>query len=246
MSAQPLKFYTSWFCPFAQRAWIALLHKKVHFEYIETDPYSKPAELLAINPLGLVPAIDYGGQHVYDSMVCIEYIDEAFPAAQDSHNILPADPIGRATARIWANYVNTRIVPVYYRLLQKREQSEREEAKRELLSQVRHLSNAMARLSPAGPFFAGDRFGLVDMALAPWVDRFFVLEHYRGFSVPASDAEEGAFARFHTWWDAVQSVPAFRDTVQDRKKLLESYQRYADDTARSLVAEATRKGRPLP
>ncbi|MCW4223987.1 MAG: glutathione S-transferase domain-containing protein [Candidatus Thiodiazotropha endolucinida] len=38
---KPLKFYSAWYCPFAQRAWMTLLHKQLDFEYIEVDPYRK-------------------------------------------------------------------------------------------------------------------------------------------------------------------------------------------------------------
>ena len=41
-----LTFYSSWFCPFAQRGWIALEEKGVEYRYVEIDPYecdmSKP------------------------------------------------------------------------------------------------------------------------------------------------------------------------------------------------------------
>ena len=33
----PLKFYSAWYCPFAQRVWMALLHKGLAFEYIEVS-----------------------------------------------------------------------------------------------------------------------------------------------------------------------------------------------------------------
>lgn len=48
-----LNFYCAWFCPFAQRAWIALLEKGVNFEYIEYNPYKeKTKEFLQLNPRG--------------------------------------------------------------------------------------------------------------------------------------------------------------------------------------------------
>ena len=76
MSAK-LNFYSAWFCPFAQRAWIALLEKDVAFEYIEYNPYKeKSDEFLRLNPRGLVSVLEVNGQSVYESDVCIEFIDE--------------------------------------------------------------------------------------------------------------------------------------------------------------------------
>lgn len=34
-----------------------------------------------------------------------------------------------------------------------------------------------------GPFFLGERFGGVDILLAPWALRMFLLKHFRGFEV---------------------------------------------------------------
>ncbi|GJP37355.1 hypothetical protein CLOM_g21770 [Closterium sp. NIES-68] len=56
-SSETVRLFSAWFCPFAQRAWIALEAKGVKYEYIEVDPYAKPAELMAVNPRGLVPAL---------------------------------------------------------------------------------------------------------------------------------------------------------------------------------------------
>ena len=63
-AAAPLKFYSAWFCPYAQRAWIALEHTGVPFERIEAlklnedrNSYWKDDRLLAVNPKGLVPTL---------------------------------------------------------------------------------------------------------------------------------------------------------------------------------------------
>jgi hypothetical protein len=40
-----MKLYNAWYCPFAQRVWMALVHKGINFEYVEVDPYDKIAWL---------------------------------------------------------------------------------------------------------------------------------------------------------------------------------------------------------
>ena len=44
-----MKFCSVWYCPFAQRAWITLLRKRLDFEYIEVEPYRKSAWWLEIS-----------------------------------------------------------------------------------------------------------------------------------------------------------------------------------------------------
>jgi glutaredoxin len=41
---QPLKLYCSWFCPYAQRAWIAAEEKGLDYQYIEINPYEQASE----------------------------------------------------------------------------------------------------------------------------------------------------------------------------------------------------------
>lgn len=51
-----------------------------------------------INPRSLVPVIVHDGHIIVESMVICEYLDEVFPDPA----LKPADPIGRATMRVWA------------------------------------------------------------------------------------------------------------------------------------------------
>ena len=58
-------------------AWIAFEHSKVSYTYFETDPYSKPPELLEISPRGLVPALKLQhGKALAESTIIMEYIGE--------------------------------------------------------------------------------------------------------------------------------------------------------------------------
>lgn len=230
------KLYCAWFCPFAQRAWIALLAKGTEFEYIEQDPYNKTQEWLAINPLGMVPVIVHNNNSIYESAVCIEYVDEAWPGEP---RLLPTGPYDRAYARIWGDFIGKKIVSLYYALLMKQNQEEHQEIKTQLANNLQEFTKAM---HATGPFFQGEKLGYVDVMLAPYAARLYILKHYRGFELPQSSE----FERFYSWWEAVKNVPAVKTTLQDEDKLLATYQRYADGSARSQVADAIRKGGAMP
>jgi glutathione S-transferase len=48
------------------------------------------------------------------------------------------------------------------------------------------------------------------------------------------------------WKDAVESRPSIRDTMSEREHYLPVCKRYADDTAMSELAKASRAGRGVP
>ena len=234
------QLYCAWFCPFAQRAWIALEHKGVKYDYVEQDPYNKTPEWLAINPRGLVPAIIYKGKVVYESSVCIEYVDELYPTEDPSKSLLPKDPFERAYARMWSDIITKKIVTFYYRLLMNQVPAEQQKLKEDILKNMRDVQSAM---STEGPFFQGANFGMVDIMLAPYAQRFSnVMKHFRDFDIPANPE----FQRYHDWWRAVQQVRSFQATVQPSDKLIESYDRYATGRAKTQVADAVRQGLQLP
>ena len=231
------KFYNAWFCPFAQRAWISFLEKGVQFEYIEQDPYNKTPEWLALNPQGLVPTIVHNGKSVYESSVCIQYIDEAWDTGK---HLLPTDPYGRAKVRIWSDHISKKLVPAYYRLLLKQEESEQTQAKEDILKGVRSL---MAEMDPEGPFFSGSSLGMVDIMLAPFGFRFeVVMPHFRQFSIP----DDETFKRYHTWYAAVSQHEHVKKTTPEADKLLPISARYAAGSASSMLAEAVKKGTTIP
>lgn len=39
--SEQITFYSAWYCPFAQRTWIALEHLSLPYAYKETDSYDK-------------------------------------------------------------------------------------------------------------------------------------------------------------------------------------------------------------
>jgi maleylacetoacetate isomerase len=66
------------------------------------------AEYLAVNPQGLVPALETDGQTLIQSMAIIEYLDETHPAPP----LLPRDSAGRARVRALAEIVACDVHPI--------------------------------------------------------------------------------------------------------------------------------------
>jgi glutathione S-transferase len=96
-----IKLFSARACPFAHRTRLVLSHKKLPFELVEVELQNKPAWFDAkLSGYGKVPALEHDGQHLWESAIVNEYLDEVFPAPRLS----PADPAPRARARIWIDY----------------------------------------------------------------------------------------------------------------------------------------------
>jgi len=252
--------FCSWFCPYAQRVWIALEEKGVPFRYVEINPYedalapgayTKTAlsleekrrrypDFVAASPRGLVPALCHAAEEavtVCDSMVMLEYVDEAWEHAP----LLPETPAERARVRYWSVFANEKIIPFYYRLLMARDEPARAAAAESLRSGLVTWAGAMAKEGD-GPYFLGPTFSYADLMLFPWVERLYtVARAYRGFElIPPADAPRDELVRLHSWYHACRARPSVARTLADEKQLIANYAGYADDTATSDVAKRFR------
>mmetsp|Transcript_17842 Transcript_17842/g.33798 ORF Transcript_17842/g.33798 Transcript_17842/m.33798 type:complete len:320 (-) Transcript_17842:166-1125(-) len=242
----PIKLYSSWFCPFAQRAWIAMEEKGVKYQWVEINPYevdpkqpggyTKKALLLSekkkkfpgfveTSPTGLVPGLDNQGERVHDSLIVVEYIDEAF----EGPALLPSSALLRAQQRKWSNYVTEAIQKHFYTMVIAQERDTQEEFRGKFYDACRHFVQHMAPASE-GPFFLGREFSMVDIALAPFWQRFiWIGGFYRGLEFPNDDA----FSRMKTWWEAVSKRPSVANTLVCKPRLISSYKQYARNEATS-------------
>lgn len=263
----PLKLYGGWFCPFVQRAWIVAHEKAIPHQYVEINPYHKAPEFLALNPRGLVPTLAVpvaygpggGGQHqqqekkkkpLYESLVLCEYLDEAYAdEGRYGPRLLPGgDAYERARCRLWIDHISNKIVPGFYKFIQHTPEKAYsiDDARGEFLGNIKTLVEEM---SGSGPWFLGERFSMVDVMLAPWAKRLFLIDHYKpgGLGIDETGKEdEGTWARWQKWFDAIVARESVRDTWSDDEKYIAAYKRYAEDTTGSEVSQATRTGSRLP
>ncbi|MBI4293678.1 MAG: maleylacetoacetate isomerase [Betaproteobacteria bacterium] len=106
-----MKLYTFFRSSAAFRVRIALNYKGLAWEPVAVSlakaEHAAP-EFRGINPLGLVPALEDGGQVLSQSLAIMEYLDEAHPGPK----LLPADPLDRAYVRAFSQIVACEIHPL--------------------------------------------------------------------------------------------------------------------------------------
>ena len=189
-------------CPYVQRAAIALAEKRVPFERRTVDLADKPAWFRAISPLGKVPLLivrdDAGRETVlFESAVICEYLEETVAGVK----LHPADPLERARARGWVEFGSAILADVWG--FETAKDAAGFEAKRAALA----AKFATVEAAVAGPFFAGDRFTLVDAVFGPI---------FRYFDVFDTLADTGIFAetpKVRAWRTALAARPSVRDAA---------------------------------
>lgn len=106
-----MKLYTYFHSSASYRVRIALNCKGIaHDEayiHLQKAEQSAPA-FKALNPAGLVPALEDGGHVLSQSLAIIEYLDEACPGPR----LMPQDPLARAYVRAFSQVIACEIHPV--------------------------------------------------------------------------------------------------------------------------------------
>jgi len=225
-----LQFYQAEGCPFAQRTYMCLLEKNLDFEHIEIDLNNKPDWFDEISPYSKVPVLRDEDALVYESTIINEYLEEV----HTKPSLSPENPGDRATARIWIDFDNVKFIPAYYRVLLEQDQSKRQQIV-DLLTE--HLfffeKNGFAK-DWKGPYWLGQQFTLVDLAIYPHFERIGVLEKYRNVGIPES------CIRLKEWLNAMRERPSAITTGHDDAYHIEAYSRYADGTASGTTARDMR------
>lgn len=149
-------------CPYVQRAVIALKEKDIKYERIDIDLSAKPDWFLVLSPLGKTPVLRVANEVIFESAVICEYLEDTIEPA-----LHPADPLQRARHRAWIEFASATLnsIWVFYTA---RDDAAFQSATKALMERFSQIEKVLGD----GPYFAGDRFTLVDAAFAP-VFRYF-------------------------------------------------------------------------
>jgi glutathione S-transferase len=189
MSA-PITLVSHHLCPYVQRAAITLDEKQVPHERVYVDLSDKPDWFKAMSPLGKVPLLQVGSEVLFESAVIVEYLEETHGPAMH-----PADPLERARHRAWIEFGSAILGDIwrFYTAPDGETLAARRDglrAKFDWLEQ--HLSD--------GPYFAGERFHLVDAVYGPVFRYFDVFDRIADFAV----------------FDGLVKVQAYRAVLAER------------------------------
>lgn len=190
-------------CPYAQRSRMVLIEKGIDHEIVEIDLYERPAWFAEVSPYGKVPVLRHRGRVVWESAIINQYLDEAFPEPA----LMPADPHGRAQARIWMDYCETRFLPAAHRLMADRADAQMSAANRAKLAEVmRFMETEGLRRAGDGPYWLGAQPSLVDFQFLPFFERFAVYEELAGAEWPED------CTRLAAWFRACAARPSYLET----------------------------------
>lgn len=214
-AAPALTLVSHHLCPYVQRVAIVLLEKGVPFERRWIDLSAKPDWFLAISPLGQTPVLQAQGEALFESAVICEYLDETL-----GPRLHPEDALQRARHRGWMEFGSGLLdaTAAYYNAPDAQSLQARREALQARFAKVEEV------LHPAGPWFAGESFSMVDAVFGP------VFRYYDTFE---AIGERG-------WFDALPRVAAWRAALARRPSVRQAAP--ADYPARLLEFLRARGG----
>lgn len=195
-------------CPFAHKAWLALLEKEVDCDFEWEDLANKSPDMQAAykgaapNPesAATVPIFVHEGRTMIESALVAKYVAAAFEGGND---ILPATPSEEYAGALFAETFNA-VTPNYFKALRATSQEELDAALNGVRASLRAAERALELAATSGgggegaggPYAAGgDRYTVADIITSTMAGLRGIVASYRS---PASLPPESESHPIHS------------------------------------------------
>lgn len=198
------------FSMFGMRVRVALAEKELKYEYREETGLltHKSQLLLQMNPIHKkVPVLIHNGKPICESLVIVQYIDEVW---HDKNPLMPSHPYDRARARFWADYIDKKVYGPG-RAIWTTKGEEQEAAKKEFIEILKTLEGVLGEK----PYFGGEDFGFLDVALVTFSSWFHTYETFGNFKI------ETECPKLIAWVDRCMQRESVSKSLADPKKVYE-------------------------
>jgi len=234
-------------CPFCQRVEILLDLKgqrtAVDLDVVDITVPRPPALLTLTRGTTSLPVLVTAQGVLKESLVILRYLDATLSGPAITREAAYERAVEEMLIALAGDFTSAG-----YRLVMNRDEGQREPLRAAMLQQYRHLEDFLAWQNPGGTFLF-ERFGLAEAVFTPMFMRFWFLDYYEGFELPA----EG-FERVRRWRAACLEHPAAQQV--SREEILKLYYDYAvgvgngavppGRTRSSFVAAPHWRQRPWP
>lgn len=231
MTGQNITFYTSAYCPFAARAAIAFEETQHPKESVEIDLTTARPDwyLRDINPYGQVPVLKVNDEHIIlESLFVAEYLADLHPES----GLLPKDALQRAQLRYLIHTYGTHVHTAHFKAAYTSDAEETVKHRAALLVELEKFEKLLtgAHITEEGPYFLGKNFTLADLAIAPFLVRFFLVDAYHRVEgapdfLETKEAKE-KLPRFLAWKAAVEARESVQKTTPDLEYIKNVYKKF--------------------
>ncbi|KAG6518615.1 hypothetical protein ZIOFF_022095 [Zingiber officinale] len=200
------RLYISYTCPFAQRTWIVRNFKGLQekIKLVGIDLQNRPDWYKEkVYPGNKVPSLEHDNEVKGESLDLIKFIDETF----EGPKLLPDDPAKRQFAEELFSYSDN------FNMLNFKSLPSPGDVGDEVVAAYDKIEEALSKFDD-GPFFLG-QFSLVDIAYAPFIERF----QYSLAELKNYDVTKGR-PKLALWIEELNKIDAYTCTRQDPKELL--------------------------
>ena len=199
-----MKLIASLSSGFVRKVRIVMAEKKIDYELVLDDPWSKDSLIQQSNPLGKVPCLmmDDGGA-MFDSRVIVEYLDILTPVGK----LIPVSGRERAEVKCWEALADGLLDAAILVRLEMQRPSEAQ-SERWIQRQQSKVDSALKALSDGlgeKPFCVGTHYTLADVAVGCALG-------WMSFRFPANTWRED-YPELAKLFDKLSERQSFKDTV---------------------------------